>query len=166
MKKLWLILFWLLFFFSITLSSEKYSFEKTEALKPLIQWRSYSPSTFVEAREQKKPLFMVLTAPSWCYWCHVYESEEYLFAPEMIELINTKTIPVYVDADLRQDLTRKYLEWWWPSTTVMTPEGNRIFWYSGPRPIPNMIQNIENAVASVQNAGTWSLAQELYRPVW
>jgi len=95
---------------SSVFASDKYSFEKSEALKPLIQWREYSPSSFAEARAEKKPIFMLLTAPSWCYWCQVYESEEYLFDPQMIELVNTKTIPVYVDADIRQDLTRKYLE--------------------------------------------------------
>lgn len=149
---------------SVSFSSEKYSFEKTEALKPLIQWRDYAPSTFAEANAEKKPIFMVLTAPSRCYWCQVYESEEYLFDPQVYTLINEKTIPVYVDADQRQDLTRKYLEWGWPSTTVMTPDGTRLFWYSGPRPIPNMIQNIENALNHVQRMGTWWVETELYTP--
>ena len=155
-----IVALWLQFSFA----SEKYSFEKAEALKPLIDWRPYSPSTFQEAKEAKKPIFMLLTAPSRCYRCQVYESEEYLFDPQMIELLNTKTIPVYVDADIRQDLTRKYLEWWRPSTTVMTPDGTRIYGYSGPRPIPNMVQNVENAWTHVQSLGTGAIARELYVP--
>ncbi len=153
----------LLSLLSASFANEKYSFEKAESLKPLIDRRDYSPSSFQEAQQDKKPIFMLLTAPSWCYRCQVYESEEYLFDPEIIELLNTKTIPVYVDADIRQDLTRKYLEWWWPSTTVMTPDGSRIYWYSGPRPIANMKQNIENAWSHVQTLWTWWILPEVYR---
>ncbi len=40
-----------------------------------------------------------MTAPSWCYWCQVYESEDYLFHPELVPFINSETVPVYVDAD-------------------------------------------------------------------
>jgi len=159
----------LIFFFLISwgwvFASEKYSFEKAEALKPLIDWRDYSPSTFQEAKEEKKPIFLLLTAPSWCYWCQVYESEEYLFDPGMIELINTKTIPIYVDADIRQDLTRKYLEGGRPSTTVMTPDGRRVYGYSWPRPIANMTQNIENARSHVQTLWEGWLVQDPY-PAW
>ena len=150
----------------VILANEKYSFEKAERLKPLIERRDYSPSVFVEASEQKKPIFLLLTAPSWCYRCQVYESEEYLFDPRIIEIINTKTVPVYVDADLRQDLTRKYLEWGWPSTTVMSPTWERIFGYSWPRPIENMIENINNARSFVQTSGTWAIQQELYVTAW
>ncbi len=161
-KFLWLLL--IILIPGSVFGNEKYSFEKAERLKPLIERRDYAPSTFIEATEQKKPIFLLLTAPSWCYRCQVYESEEYLFDPQIIELLNTKTIPVYVDADLRQDLTRKYLEGWWPSTTVMTPTWERIFWYSWPRPVANMIENVSNAWTFVQTSGTWVIAQELYRP--
>lgn len=162
--KNFLFFFLCLFAASNVFASEKYSFEKAEALKPLIEWRDYSPSSFLEAKNAQKPIFMLLTAPSRCYRCQVYESEEYLFDPQMIELLNTKTIPIYVDADIRQDLTRKYLEWWWPSTTIMSPDGARIFGYSGPRPIPNMIENITNAANHVQSLGTGWIVPELYVP--
>jgi len=151
--KNFLIVLFILLMVSVTLvqAEEKYSFEKSERMKPLIKWRDYGPEAFKEAQESRKPIFLLLTAPSWCYWCQVYESEDYLFNPQVIQLINEKFIPIYVDADRRQDITRKYLEGGWPSTTILTPENERIFGYSGPRPVSNMIANLNNAVQHVNN---------------
>ena len=95
---------------SFSLAAEEYSYEIAEELTPLIEWRDYGPDAFVEATLQEKPIFLLLTAPSWCYWCQVYESEDYLFNSQIVSLINSEFIPVYVDADKRQDLTRQYLE--------------------------------------------------------
>jgi uncharacterized protein YyaL (SSP411 family)/cytochrome c biogenesis protein CcdA len=132
-------------------ASEEYSFEVAEELTPLIDWREYGPAAFEEAITQNKPIFLLLTAPSWCYWCQVYESEDYLFHPDMVAYINQYTIPIYVDADQRYDLTRQYLEGGWPSTTIMTPSRERLYGYSGPRPVENMLANLENAVDHVNN---------------
>jgi len=46
----------------------------------------------------------------------------------------------------------------------MSPDGTRIFGYSGPRPIPNMIQNITNARNTVQTSGTGAIVPELFVP--
>ncbi|MBI2451711.1 DUF255 domain-containing protein [Candidatus Pacearchaeota archaeon] len=141
------------FILPTVLASNHYTFEHSEELKSLIEWRDYGPDAFNEAIAQNKPIFLLLTAPSWCYWCQVYESEDYLFAPEVVKELNEKFIPIYVDADKRQDLTRKYLEGGWPSTTIMTPNGERLFGYSGPRPIQNMLANLNNAVQYVNSNG-------------
>jgi len=130
---------------------EKYSFENAERLKPLINWRDYGPEAFKEAQKENKPIFLLLTAPSWCYWCQVYESEDYLFNPQVVYLINEKYIPIYVDADKRQDLTRQYLEGGWPSTTILTPSKERLFGFSGVRPIPFMIENLNSAFAHTKS---------------
>jgi len=149
------ILFTIIFltFVSFTLvqAQEKYTFENAERLKPLIEWRDYGPDVFEEAQAQDKPIFLLLTAPSWCYWCQVYESEDYLFNSQVVKLINDKFIPVYVDADKRQDLTRQYLEGGWPSTTILTPGKERLYGYSGVRPVSNMVENLNNAVNYVKN---------------
>ncbi len=120
------ILLLLLLILPITLAHSHYSFEHAESLKPLINWHDYSPTAFSTSIEQNKPIFLLLTAPSWCYWCQVYESEEYLFHPDVISYINENFIPIYVDADQRQDLTRQYLEGGWPSTTILTPSKERL----------------------------------------
>ncbi len=144
----------LLLVVSSVCAEEEYSFEKAEELKPLIEWRDYSSEAFQEALDENKPVFLLLTAPSWCYWCQVYESEDYLFNSRVVELLNEEFIPVYVDADKRQDLTRQYLEGGWPSTTVMTPSGERIYGYSGPRAVDNMLANLDQAVNYVKTSSS------------
>ncbi|RMF04948.1 DUF255 domain-containing protein [Candidatus Woesearchaeota archaeon] len=164
----------LLFAFSlvsapVVSAGEKYSFENAEKLKPLIEWRDYGPEAFQEALKENKPIFLLLTAPTWCYWCQVYESEDYLFNDAVYPYINRHFIPIYVDADRRQDLTRKYLEGGWPSTTVMTPGRQRLFGFSGVRPVSIMLENLKKAVDYVNStrasssANSPSLTAELYR---
>jgi len=134
-------------------ASSHYSYEHAEELKPLIEWEDYGPDAFKESVEQNKPIFLLITAPSWCYWCQVYESEDYLFHPEVYPYINENFIPIYVDADKRQDLTRKYLEGGWPSTTVLTPNRERLFGYSGVRPMLNILTNLKKSVEYVNSQG-------------
>ena len=135
------------------LASNHYTFEHAEEMRVSgrIDWQDYGPEVFNKAVEENKPIFLLLTAPSWCYWCHVYTSDDYIYNPRVYPIINENFIPVYVDADKRQDLTRQYLEGGWPSTTVMTPSRERIYGYSGPRPIQNMLANLQQAVDFVNS---------------
>ena len=144
---------WLLLLLQVVSASSHYTFKHTEELKPLIEWHDYGPDAFHEAIIQNKPIFLLLTAPTWCYWCKVYESEDYLFNPKVYPYINENFIPIYVDADKRQDLTRKWLEGGWPSTTILAPNGERLYGYSGPRPIENMLANLNQAVQYVNSTG-------------
>lgn len=146
-------------------ANDHYSYELSERLKPLIEWRDYGPAAFDEAVRTQKPMFLLLTAPSWCYWCQVYESEEYLFHPSVVSYINANFIPIYVDADRRQDLTRQYLEGGWPSTTVLAPSQERLLGFSGPRPVREMLGMLQEAVAFVaRGGGATSNAPPSYRP--
>jgi len=152
MKKLFFFFFLFLVLSVSVFAEEKYSYENSEELKPLIEWRDYGDKAFSEALEEKKPIFLLLTAPTWCYWCQVYESEDYLFNPSVVDYLNENFIPVYVDADKRQDLTRQYLEGGWPSTTVFSPTKERIFGFSGPRPVPQMLKQLQEAVVEVRGS--------------
>ncbi len=128
-----------------------YSFQHAEDLKHLINWQDYGQQAFTQAQQENKPILLLLTAPSWCYYCQVYESEDYLYNPDVVKLVNQDFVPIYVDSDERQDLTRQYLEGGWPSTTVLAPDGQRLFGYSGPRPVQNMLVNFQQAVAYVES---------------
>lgn len=149
--KYWVILFVLLV--PSVYATGHYSYEHAEELKPLIAWRDYSPAAFQESLDENKPIFLLLTAPSWCYWCQVYESEDYLFNQNLYPYINENFIPIYVDADKRQDITRQYLEGGWPSTTIFTPGRERLYGFSGPRPVANMLANLGQAVEFVSGRG-------------
>jgi len=165
-RSLFVLYLTVLFFIQPVLASNHYTFEHAEEMRlsGRIDWREYGPDAFEDAIDQNKPIFLMLTAPSWCYWCHVYTSDDYVYNEQVYPIINDNFIPIYVDADKRQDLTRKYLEGGWPSTTVMTPNRQRLYGYSGPRPIPNMIENLNNAIANVQG-NTYSNSFELsYTP--
>jgi cytochrome c-type biogenesis protein len=115
------------------IADSRYTRERSEALFHLIDWHGYTPDTFRKALEEQKPIFLIISAPAWCYWCHVYESEDYLYHPELYPYINENFIAIFVDSDKRPDLTKKYLEGGWPSTTVFTPDFRRIFGFSGPQ---------------------------------
>jgi len=134
---------------------DHYTFEHAEEMRTSgrIEWQEYGPDAFTDAITQNKPLFLVLTAPSWCYWCHVYTSDDYIYHEDIYPIINEQFIPIYVDADKRQDLTREFLEGGWPSTTVMAPNGDRLYGHSGPRPLTNISANLLDAVRHVETQG-------------
>jgi len=145
------LLVFLLILLPQALASDHYTFEHANEMlhSGRINWLDYGPDAFNKAILENKPIFLLLTAPSWCYWCHVYTSDDYVYHPAVYPIINSSFVPIYVDADKRQDLTRHYLEGGWPSTTVFTPDRTRIFGFSGPRPLPNLIENLNNAIAFV-----------------
>ena len=126
------LLFLFLFTFEVSADS-RYTREKSEKLFHLIYWHEYTQDTFLKALKEQKPIFLLISAPAWCYWCHVYESEDYLFHPDLYPFINENFIAIFVDSDKRPDLTKKYLEGGWPSTTVFSPDLRRIFGFSGPQ---------------------------------
>ena len=88
------VLVFLLIFTPSVFSSSHYSYENAIKLKPLVDWHSYSPNAFNKAVKENKPIFLLLTAPSWCYWCQVYESEDYLFNKEVVSMLNENFIPI------------------------------------------------------------------------
>jgi len=153
-KKLLLSLF-ILLIIPIVVATDHYSFEHAKEMldSGRVEWRDYGPEAFQESIDENKPIFLILTAPSWCYWCHVYTSDDYVYNENIYPILNNDFIPIYVDADKRQDLTRQFLEGGWPSTTVFTPGRERLFGFSGPRPIPFMLENFKRAVDFVNSQG-------------
>jgi uncharacterized protein YyaL (SSP411 family)/cytochrome c biogenesis protein CcdA len=136
-KPFFIIFFNLLFLLfhanSDVFAETKYTRQRSEALFHLIDWHDYSPATFKKALKEQKPVLLILSAPAWCYWCHVYESEDYLYHPDLYPFINENFIAIFIDSDKRPGLTRKYLEGGWPSTTILAPDLRRISGFSGPR---------------------------------
>jgi cytochrome c-type biogenesis protein len=129
-----------------SVTASEYTRENSEKLHHLIDWHEYTPKTFEKAIKEQKPIYLVISAPSWCYWCHVYESEDYLFNKNLYPYINENFIPIFVDSDKRPDLTRKYLEGGWPSTTILTPNMMRIQGFSGPRDVDGLREYLESVI--------------------
>ncbi len=90
----------------------------------LIQWRSWGPEALEEARNKNRLVLLSLSAV-WCHWCHVMDETTYS-NDEVISYINEHFIPVRVDADLRPDIDSLYNQGGWPSTAILTPQGEVI----------------------------------------
>ena len=86
-----------------------------------IAWRDWSEDAFVAARSEDKPVLLTLGA-TWCHWCHVMDEVAYS-DPRVINLANSRFIPVRVDVDQRPDISLRYNQGTYPSVAVLTPEG-------------------------------------------
>ena len=88
----------------------------------LIHWQQWGPDPFSEAKRLQRPVLLALSAV-WCHWCHVMDETTYSDA-DVIAYMNENFIPVRVDADRRPDIDGLYNQGGWPSTLVLTQEGN------------------------------------------
>ena len=86
-----------------------------------IAWRDWSEDAFDAARSEDKPVLLTLGA-TWCHWCHVMDEVAYS-DPRVIDLANSRFIPVRVDVDQRPDISLRYNQGTYPSVAVLTPEG-------------------------------------------
>ena len=110
----------------------------------LVQWRSWGPEALEEARKKNRLVLLSLSAV-WCHWCHVMDETTYS-NDEIIAYINEHFIPIRVDADLRPDIDMLYNQGGWPSTAILTPQGEVI---SGGSYIPpkEMLSRLKRAAA-------------------
>jgi uncharacterized protein len=90
-----------------------------------IQWQRWGESAFGQAKEQGKPVLLAISAV-WCHWCHVMDETSYS-DPAVIEQINARFIPVRVDNDQRPDINARYNMGGWPTTALLTPEGEVLY---------------------------------------
>ncbi len=86
-----------------------------------IKWRPFGEATFLEAKSEAKPVLLAISAV-WCHWCHVMDETTYS-DPSIIKYINEHFVPVRVDNDQRPDVNARYNMGGWPTTALLTPEG-------------------------------------------
>ena len=86
-----------------------------------IAWREWNEEAFVAARTEGKPVLLTLGA-TWCHWCHVMDQRAYA-DPRVIELVNSRFIPVRVDVDQRPDISLRYNQGGYPSVAFLTGAG-------------------------------------------
>ncbi len=87
----------------------------------LIHWRVWGQEALDEAKKQDRLILLSLSAV-WCHWCHVMDETTYS-NEELIAFINEHFIPIRVDSDMRPDVDALYNQGGWPSTVIMTPQG-------------------------------------------
>ena len=86
-----------------------------------IAWRDWGQEAFAASRSEGKPVLLTLGA-TWCHWCHVMDETSYS-DPRVIELVNSRFIPVRVDVDQRPDISLRYNQGTYPSVAFLTADG-------------------------------------------
>ncbi len=86
-----------------------------------IAWRDWSEEAFEASRSEDKPVLLTLGA-TWCHWCHVMDETSYS-DPRVIDLVNSRFIPVRVDVDQRPDISLRYNQGTYPSVAFLTANG-------------------------------------------
>ena len=86
-----------------------------------IAWLDWSEEAFRAAVTEEKPVLLTLGA-TWCHWCHVMDQTSYA-DPRVIELVNSRFIPVRVDVDRRPDIALRYNQGGYPSVAFLTGDG-------------------------------------------
>lgn len=89
-----------------------------------IQWQDWSGKLFEQAAREDKFVLLDLEAV-WCHWCHVMAETTYK-DPEVVQLVQSRYIPVRVDQEARPDLSSRYEDYGWPATIVLGPDGKEI----------------------------------------
>jgi uncharacterized protein YyaL (SSP411 family) len=144
MKSLITILVCFIFLSSHHAMASDFRFSPRSNKAHLVQWRRWGSEELEETRKKNKLILLSLSAV-WCHWCHVMDETTYS-NDEIITYINEHFIPVRVDADLRPDIDSLYNQGGWPSTAVLTPQGEVI---SGGTYIPpeEMLSRLRHAAA-------------------
>jgi uncharacterized protein YyaL (SSP411 family) len=91
---------------------------------PAVKWSAWNNDLFSRATTEKRFVILDLEAV-WCHWCHVMEKTTYS-DPKVIELLDSKYLPVRVDQDASPDLSNRYGDWGWPATIVFNSDGTEI----------------------------------------
>lgn len=87
-----------------------------------IAWQEWGEAAFARARAEDRPILLAIGAV-WCHWCHVMDETTYS-DPEVIDLVNAEFVPIVVDNDRRPDVNRRYNMGGWPTTAILTPDGD------------------------------------------
>lgn len=102
--------------------SDKFHFSPRENKANEINWREWGQEAFKEAKDNDKLILLSISAV-WCHWCHVMDETSYSYKPN-INLINDQFIPIRVDNDKRPDVNKLFNMGGWPTTVVLTPDGD------------------------------------------
>lgn len=111
-----------------------------------IHWRDFDDEAFKAAREQNRLVLLSISAV-WCHWCHVMDETTYSDR-EVIDTINSSFIPIRVDTDQRPDVDARYNMGGWPTTALLTPDGN-ILTGGTYIPAPRMKRLLREALSAV-----------------
>ena len=116
-----------------------------------IRWREWGTEPFDESNASAKPVLLAISAV-WCHWCHVMDETTYSNS-SVIDLINERFVPVRVDNDRRPDINARYNMGGWPTTAILSPDGEVIHGgtYIPPDAMHRLLSQIEQFYAEPDN---------------
>src|SRR5688572_1211360 len=88
---------------------------------PVIAWRPWDRAAFDEARRTGR-LVLLHIAASWSHSGHQMDLDAWTDST-VAHLVSEGYVPVRVDADRRPDIADRYLATGWPTTTILTADG-------------------------------------------
>ena len=87
-----------------------------------IDWREWSERAFGEAAAARKPILLSLVT-AWSEECSAMDAATYAH-PEVVKIVDSRFLPIRVDADRRPDVNERYNLGGWPTTAALTPDGH------------------------------------------
>ena len=117
-----------------------------------ISWREWNEAAFDAARSEEKPVLLTLGA-TWCHWCHVMDETSYS-DPRVIDLVNSRFIPVRVDVDRRPDISLRYNQGGFPSVAFLTGTGEFLAGrpYTPPDDMVDLLERVSQGEIARQSA--------------
>jgi len=108
----------------------------------VINWREWNEAAFQDSKREQKPVLLALSA-TWCHWCHVMDPTSYADS-RVIDLINSRFIPVRVDVDQRPDISHRYNQGGFPSVAILNEKGRLITGrvYTPPEELAQLLERV------------------------
>jgi len=94
----------------------------SSAAQSKVRWKPWSDDLFRDGGT--KPVLLDISG-EWCHGCHLYDELVYS-DPALADFLHENFVLVRVDPDARPDLDQRYNQGGWPTTVVLTPEGDMV----------------------------------------
>jgi hypothetical protein len=89
-----------------------------------ITWLPWGAEAFERAHTERKPVLLSIVA-TWCRGCRDMDATSYADST-VISMVGDQFVPVRVDADERPDISERYSLGGWPTTAVLSADGEVI----------------------------------------
>jgi uncharacterized protein YyaL (SSP411 family) len=119
----------------------------------VINWREWSEAAFRDSRREQKLVLLALSA-TWCHWCHVMDQTSYSDS-RVIDLINSRFIPVRVDIDQRPDISHRYNQGGFPSVAILNEKAELITGrvYTPPEDLAQLLERVSSLYPDTSQDG-------------
>ncbi len=114
-----------------------------------VRYQEYSQQAFDLARQQNRPIFLVLSA-SWCFWCKKYD-EQTLNTDVVSSYLNENFVNIFVDLDRRPDLRHLFVKRAQPTSVIFTPDGKEFLSFSGTLKADDFMTGMRKVLADIQS---------------